>query len=87
MTKKYWVYEEPVLPGPPKDYRKFADEYRSFLIVRTDSDFILYAINTLEHGLPPRYLQGLYTTKERAKASIDMFLETERIKQQEKDKQ
>lgn len=58
-----------------------AEEYRSFLISRAGSDYLLYAIETKEGTLPPLDLRGSFTTKNKAQAHIDYWWEKEQKKE------
>jgi len=50
-----------------------AEEYRGFLISRAGTDYLLYAIETKEGGVPPLDLRGSFTTKSKAQAHIDYW--------------
>jgi hypothetical protein len=72
---------KPVANPAPLNSEAFGFEYRSFDIVRADTNFMLWSIRTRD-GKVPVPLRGSFTTKDKAIAQVDNFLDAEIRKQE-----
>lgn len=81
---KYYLFREPTkLSSPPPNSELAAYEYRGWLIARSNHDYILWSIKTLDGGLPPVALRSDFTTKDKAQKFVDDYLDLEFAKQME----
>jgi hypothetical protein len=83
----YYKFEMPVDPTPTDyyGYTAYATEYNGFLICRTNDEYLLWEIKTMDLKAPPVPLRTLATTQQRAKDYIDQFLAREEAAQKEKE--
>lgn len=79
----YYKYVVPIDTTPPDwfGHQIFAEEYRDFIVCRTDYEYLLWSIKTKDHEEPPIRLRGHFTTQEKAKATIDQFYDEEEASQ------
>jgi hypothetical protein len=75
---RYYRHVQPVAsPPPPPNTEMFGFEYRTFLVVRRDTNYMLWSIEMQDHSKPPLELRGSFTTRAKARSQIDAFLDNE----------
>ena len=73
----YYRHVEPVATPVPLHSEVYGFLYRTFLIVRRDTNYMLWSIELEDHAEPPLELRGSFTTKDKAMSQVDTFLDRE----------
>jgi hypothetical protein len=74
---KFYRHVEPIAAPIPLHSEFAGFEYRTFQIVRKDSNYMLWSIELGDGSKPPIQLRSSFTNKDMAIAKIDQFLDEE----------